>query len=467
MKSFTARITLQFAVLVTATTALVLLAGGWLQSREAVKGLDFLNAAEFEEVSQRLGPHPRGLSAGQVRELLINHAEIDAAQYWFQVRNAAGELLFRSRNLGSATLPESGEVTRRSLDVPGLGRVRATEFATGDLRVQIASPLDPAERLLHDYARTSLLLLAVVALASVGLGWYFARLTLRPVRAIRETASRIGPETLGERIPLPEGRDELTALAGLLNRMFDRLEASFAQVQRFTADASHELKTPLALLRLNAEKLRERVGGDAEAAERVDEMLEDLDAVRRMIDSLLFLAKAESGSFAPTRAEVAADEFVRSFAEDALAMAEDRGAVFVVERSDAGAVRCEPTLVRQVLLNLVGNALRVTPPGGRIVLRSIVSTDAWSLSVLDEGPGVPEAQLERIFERFVRFDQGDDAAGRPRGHGLGLAVCRSIASLHGGRIFARNRIDRGGLEVTVELPRGEESGARREPGAAL
>jgi signal transduction histidine kinase len=301
-----------------------------------------------------------------------------------------------------------------------------------------------------------LLLLGLVALASVGLGWYFARLTLRPVRAIRETASRIGPETLGERIPLPEGRDELTALAGLLNRMFDRLEASFAQVQRFTADASHELKTPLALLRLNAEKLREKTGADREAAELLDEMLEDLDAVRRMIDSLLFLAKAESGSFAPARAEIAADEFVHSFAEDALAMAEDRGAVFVVERSDAGEVRCVPSLLLQVLLNLVDNALRVTAPGGRITLRSAVSTEAWSLTVSDEGPGVPEAQLERIFERFVRFDRGDDGAGRPRGHGLGLAICRSIAALHGGRISARNRPDRGGLEVTVELPRTAE-----------
>jgi signal transduction histidine kinase len=457
MKSFTARITLQFAVLVTATAAVVLIAGRWLQSREAVKGLDFLNEAEFEEVSHRLGPDPRGLSAERVGESLLAHAEIDAAQYLFQVRDSAGELLFRSRNLGAAVLPElGGHAVRRSLDVPGLGRVRATEFVTGDLRVEIASPLDPAERLLRDYARKSLLLLGLVALASVGLGWYFARLTLRPVRAIRETASRIGPETLGERIPLPEGRDELTALAGLLNRMFDRLEASFAQVQRFTADASHELKTPLALLRLNAEKLREKTGADREAAELLDEMLEDLDAVRRMIDSLLFLAKAESGSFAPARAEIAADEFVHSFAEDALAMAEDRGAVFVVERSDAGAVRCEPTLLRQVLLNLVDNALRVTAPGGRITLRSAVSTEAWSLTVSDEGPGVPEAQLERIFERFVRFDRGDDGAGRPRGHGLGLAICRSIAALHGGRISARNRPDRGGLEVTVELPRTAE-----------
>ena len=465
MKSFTHRITLQFALLVTATTAVVLLVGGWLLSRAAVAGLDFLNAAEFEEIAQRLGPEPRGLTAAAVEAEIETHAQIDAAQYFFQVRNTAGELLFRSANLGRAVLPdETGHQARRSEEVAGLGKVRISEFLIGDLHVQVASALEPAERLMGDYVRTSLLLLVGVALASVGLGWGFARLTLRPVRAIHATASRIGADTLSERIPVPEGKDELTALAGLLNEMFDRLEASFAQVKRFTADASHELKTPLALLRLNAEKLRARVADDREASETVDQMLEDLDGLRRIVDSLLFLAKAESGTFAPQMAEVDAAEFVQSFAEDATALAEDRGAGFVVERCDAGRVACEPTLMRQVLLNLVHNALRAVAAGGRVSLESAVSAEAWRLTVSDDGPGVPEAELSRIFERFVRFETAEGVTSQTVTHvrhglaqggsGLGLAICRSIVGLHGGKIEAQNRSGGRGLQVVVELPRG-------------
>ncbi|ACB74693.1 ATP-binding protein [Opitutus terrae] len=452
MRSFTARVTWQFAALVTATTALVLAVGGWLQSRAAVRGLDFLNAAEFEELHARLGEEPRGVTRQEVDQRVRAHATIDASQYYFQVSTRSGVVLFRSDNLDDLQLPLPQTEQRQSAVLPEIGRVRVAEFVTGDLRVQIASSLEPVERLLGAYAQTSLMLLGGVALASVGLGWYFARLTLRPVRAIRETASRIGAETLSERIPLPPGRDELTALADLLNQMFDRLEGSFAQVKRFTADASHELKTPLALLRLNAEKLRGRLAADAEASAAVDEMLEDLDALRRVIDTLLFLAKAESGSLAPAMSEISAAEWVRSFGEDAAVMSEERGVVFAVTRADAGAVQCEPTLVRQVLLNLLTNALRVVPAGGRIELESTVTETSWRLTMSDEGPGLPREQVERVFERFVRFAHGavDDA--QPNGHGLGLAICRSIAGLHGGRIHAENRTERRGLRVVLELP---------------
>jgi signal transduction histidine kinase len=453
MRSFTARITWEFAALVTATTALVLTVGGWLQSRQATAGLDFLNAAEFEEVRQRLGPDPRGLTRTEVERLVRRHSEIDASQYFFQVRDRSGVLLFRSTNLDETVLPENGgDLAPRTSEFPGLGRMRVSEFAAGDLRVQVASSLEPAERLLRDYLRTSALLLVGVALASVGLGWYFARLTLRSVRAIRETASRIGPDTLGERIPLPAGRDELTALAGLLNQMFDRLEASFAQVKRFTADASHELKTPLALVRLNAEKLRGKVANDPEADEIVGEILEDLDSLRRVIDSLLFLAKAESGTLAPAMTETDAAAFVQSFAEDARAMAEDRGVIFEVDRVDAGRVRCETTLIRQVLANLLSNAVRVVPAGGRVRLESVLSADRWRLVVTDDGPGLAPEQVGRAFERFVHFEHAGERRESVSGHGLGLAICRSIVTLHGGRIHAENRTERSGLRVVVELP---------------
>jgi len=445
---------IQFAVLVTATTAVVLAAGGWLLSREAVTGVDLLNQAEFVEIRDRLGPHPESLSPQEVDRRVRPHTEVDAALYFFQIHSDSHALLFRSVNLGPAVLPDlSGGPLQRTEELVGVGAIRLDEYYYGPLHVQIASPLRPAYQLLQEYAQISLFLLGAVAIASVGLGWGFARLTLRPVRSIHDTAARIRADNLGERIPVPAGRDEVAALAKLLNRMFDGLESSFAQMKRFTADASHELKTPLALMRLNAEKLRPRLASDPEGTAALEEILEENDRLRRIADSLLFLAKIESGTLALNTEEIAAEELVRNFAEDAAALGEDCAARFIVTRSDRGVIRCEPNLIRQLLLNLASNSFRVTRPGGCVELSSELIGAEWRLTVKDEGPGLPPDQLQRVFERFVRFPPASGEARGEPGSGLGLAICRSIATLHHGKITLDNRTDRSGLKVEVELPK--------------
>jgi signal transduction histidine kinase len=232
--------------------------------------------------------------------------------------------------------------------------------------------------------------------------------------------------------------------------MFDRLESSFAQVKRFTADASHELKTPLTFVRLNAEKLRAKYANDPEATAVIGEILEELDHLGQIIESLLFLAKAESGALVLAKTEVQAETFVRDFAEDALALAEDRGAKFKLLRAAAGRIRCEQTLVRQLLTNLAANALRVSPPGGTVTLESCINKDQWLLVVSDQGPGLPLDQLEPVFERFQRYGPTSGKTGIEAGAGLGLAICRSIATLHGGTIHAENGTT--GFRIVVELP---------------
>jgi signal transduction histidine kinase len=251
---------------------------------------------------------------------------------------------------------------------------------------------------------------------------------------------------------MPEGRDEMAALVRLLNRMFDRLESSFAQVKRFTAEASHELKTPLTLVRLNAEKLRAKFISDAEGTAAIGEILEDLDHLGQIIECLLFLAKAESGTLVLAKTETQADSFVRNFFEDAIALAEDRGAHFYLIRADPGRILCEQTLVRQLLTNLATNALRVSPAGGTVTLEARISGERWHLIVSDQGPGLPPDQLEAVFERFQRFIPTSGNAGNEAGAGLGLAICRSIAELHGGTIHAENRADGAGFSVIVDLP---------------
>lgn len=451
MKSFTLRLTLQFAGLVTATTATVLTVGGFLLDRQVEGSLELLHEVEARELFELVGKDS-SLTAAAIADRIRHDADSDAALFVIQVAKAGGEVVFRSDNLGETILPVDGAAPRHwTTTIPYFGRVHVSAIRHGPWLLQIGSPLEPSERLIEDYIRISIFLLLGSVLLSLVLGYGFSRATLRPLRAIEETAERIGADRLTERIPTPAGRDELASLTKLLNRMLDRLQGSFEQVRRFTADASHELKTPLALIRLNAERLRTKAQHDPECAATVTDILEDIARLQQMIERLLFLAQAESGALATEFRKLDPHALVAAVAEDALALAEDRGTRFEVRRNEPGSIHGEFDLLRQLLLNLVGNAVNATPPGGAITLDSHAEGSSWVISLIDEGPGLTGAQLARAFDRFVRFPTPTAAAG-PRGHGLGLAICKGIVDLHGGTIRLENRSDRSGLRVRIELP---------------
>ena len=453
MNTFTQRLTLRFALLVTGTTALVLVAGGWLLDHQTERGLELLHEVEAHELHELLGSDA-DLDAKAIADRVAHDADSDAALFVIQVSDRGGRVLFRSDNLGDTILARPPDASAHwTTTLPFLGRVHLSASDHGPWLIMIGSPLEPSERLLRDYARIAAALLAAVALLSFALGKAFSRAALRPVRAIEETARRIRADNLSERIPVPAGRDELASLALLLNQTFDRLQASFEQIHRFSADASHELKTPLALIRLNAEKLSPRVAADPDAAGAVADILEEIAQLQQVIDRLLFIARSESGALKLERRPVSPDSLLLDFVDDARALAEDRGVRFALGRNDPGELPCAPDLLRQLFLNLVSNALAVSPPAGLVTLDSVAQSGTWRFTVTDEGPGLPEPQLARVFERFVRFENRPVAPDAPRGHGLGLAICKGIVELHGGTIRAENRPDRPGLRVIAELPR--------------
>lgn len=452
MTSFTVRLTLRFALLVTATTSAVLLAGGLLLDVQIERGLELLHAVEARELGELLGPDA-AIPAAAVERLIRHDADGDAALFLIQVAGPGESVVFRSENLGASILPLHEAGRHWTTRLPFLGRVHLSTFQEGPWRIVIGSALASSERLLRDYGRISLGLVAGVALLSLGLGYAFSRDTLRPLRAIEMTARRIRADNLGERIPVA-GRDELASLARLLNETFDRLQASFEQVRRFSADASHELKTPLALVRLNAEKIRPRLAADEEGTAALEDILEEITQLHQVIDRLLFIARSESGALALAKRPLLLAPWLEALAEDAQALAEDRGAKFRLARNAAGEIGAEPDLLRQLLLNLVTNAVAVSPPGGTVTLDSHGADGQWTFAVDDEGPGLPADQLARVFERFVRFGQAGAELAPARGAGLGLAICKAIAELHGGTIRAENRSDARGLRVVVTLPGG-------------
>lgn len=452
MSSFRVQVIRRLAVLVTSVTIAVLLAGGLLLNHQIEHGLELLQDVEAQEIGQLLGTDT-SIGGEEIERRISHDADSDAALFFIQV-SRGNQIAFRSDNLGDTLLPTSQSAgTRWTTRLPFLGRLRLSSYERGPWQIVVGSALRPSERLLRDYAKVSVGLVLGVGLLSVGLGYWFTRATLAPLRTIAATARRIRADNLGERIPV-SGKDELAALARLLNETFDRLQASFEQVRRFSADASHELKTPLALIRLNAERLRPRLAQDAAASAALDDLLEEVAQMHGVIERLLFIAKSESGALAITRRPLAMAPWLESFAEDAEALAEDRGVRFVLGENAAGELPVDADLVRQMLLNLVTNAVAASPAGGVVRLDSRpVEESRWQFSVIDEGPGLAPEQLAKAFERFVRFPSEKTGEAAGRGHGLGLAICHAIADVHGGEIRLENRTERSGLRAVVTLPR--------------
>ena len=286
-------------------------------------------------------------------------------------------------------------------------------------------------------------------LLSVLIGLGLTRMVLGPIRHIRETANRIRSDNLKERIPVGDVHDEISDLARLLNQTFDRLEVSFDQIRRFAAEASHELKTPLSLVRLHAERVLMTSQLEPAQKESVHVQLEELARVNQIIDELLFLSRADAHAISVDFKNQGPAGFLHSFAQDAAALAEHHGSKFIYTHDGEGVVAFEEKRIRQVLLNLLANALNVSPPGGRVMLQSSLSEGVWRVSVEDEGPGLSAEQRLQIFDRFVRFGPQSPS---DRGSGLGLAISRSIVQLHRGRIFATNRREGPGLRMVVEIP---------------
>src|SRR6478609_5782959 len=367
----TRRLTWWYALAVTGAVVVALAAGRWLLERELIGNLNLLQDAENVEVIQDLGGSMEKWSEEALVRQMREHSEADENLFFFQIHDDTGRVWFRSAGLGESVLPDlSSTGPHWLMELPPHGKVYTSEYVHGRLHLQIGSRLEPTERLLRQYTQVGLLLASVVAVTSLGLGYGISRLALRPLRDIRATAQRIGDGNFGERIPVPPGKDEVTGIVRVLNTTFDRQEAALRQVRQFSADASHELRTPLTLVRLNAERLREQVAANTEATATIDNLFEAIGQMNRLIEGLLFLAKAEGGVLPLVREPHDTAAFITAIAEDAAVLAEDRGLKFAVERNDAGTVSFDQHLIRQLLFNLISNAVAVVPAGSAFTLAS-------------------------------------------------------------------------------------------------
>jgi signal transduction histidine kinase len=465
MRSIGTRLALWYAGVSTATMVCLFVAGYYLLHSHMVRGLDLLNAAEFAQIKSSLGRDPDLLPPAEIQPRMRETAEVASVFFYVEIHDKARGVLFASNNLAGHRMPDVIGKRVFNTTVEGIGELRVGEFLLGPVDVMIGTSYHQVGTVMEGYTETSLILVCLTLVVSVITGLVLSRAAMRPVRLIQETANHIRSDNLSERIPVGEVHDEISNLARLLNEMFDRLELSFNQIRRFTAEASHELKTPLSLVRLQAEKLLLEGGLTPTQEEAVQMQLEEITRLNKIIEELLFLSRAEAQAVRLDFRREDPRAFLQSFEQDARALAEHRGMNFAAEVEGGGTVNFDPKWLRQVLLNLLQNALNVSPPGGRIRLVSIFTVDAWRVSLEDQGPGVPAAQRERIFDRFVRLES--DADREVKGSGLGLAISRSIIGLHRGVIRAEPGANGTGLRVTFELPIGDMSSTAQPAGPTV
>jgi signal transduction histidine kinase len=327
-------------------------------------------------------------------------------------------------------------------------RVRAVALSDRSRVVAIGESLRPREESLHRLAiRLAVTLPAALLLASLA-GLQVAKAAMRPVERMRARAAAIGASDLHERLPVPASGDELARLAATLNELLGRLEDAMERERRIVGDASHELRTPISVLRTRLE-VALRGGGDDPAALRdaLSAALADAERLSRLAEDLLVLARADQGRLPLRREPLDVQEILEQAALRHRAPADAAGRALEVHVDVAGGavVLADPDRVAQALDNLVVNALRYG--AGAIGLRARRAPGGIALVVEDRGPGFPDDFVERAFERF---SQADEAGGRA-GSGLGLALVEAIARAHGGRAAVGARPG-GGAEALLVLP---------------
>ena len=312
--------------------------------------------------------------------------------------------------------------------------------------------------------RTLFLILAIGIPGAIGVafagGYFLAGRVLAPVGAMAETARRITAESLHARLPVDNRDDEFGRLAGVFNDTLARLQDAFEQLRRFTADASHELRTPLTAMRSVGEVALQRPLTAAGYRDVIGSMLEEVDRLTRLVESLLTLTRAEAGRIPLTRHLVDLGELATSAAESLRTLAEDKEQTLNVTIEPDVRTECDPGILRQGLINLLYNAIKYTPSKGTIVVQvSGRSSGEAAIEVKDTGPGISVDHQQRVFERFYRVDAGRSAD--EGGVGLGLSIARWAIEANGGRIELESELGAGAL-FRIVLPRAGRPASRTE-----
>jgi len=443
-----------FTVLVVAFTSFAWISElGFQHSIEiTVNDASRANLESIQRVLARAAP--KGIQ--EVKAELNELEGVWAGAALLEVSDAHGRMIFQSdpfqRPYGTLPPMKKREVTFYTINLDNLQyriAMREAEVNGQTLRVRAAVPTEPFDQAL-DRFRLMLkeTLPFLIVLASLA-GYWLSGRALAPVNAIIKTARAVGVQNLSVRLAVPPANDELRRLTETLNAMLGRIEASVKRITQFTADASHDLRTPVALIRASAELALRRPRTEDEYRETLLRIRATSEETTHLIENLLTLARADAGATELQFGEIDLVPHLEKIAEEAGILAAGKGIHVTWELPDSPVrVSADPAAIERLLLIVIENAVKYTPSCGKIEMRLSNGAGNARIEIRDSGIGISDKDLPHIFERFYRADQ---ARSRDGGSGLGLAIARWIVDLHSGLIEAQSTFGNGSL-FRITLP---------------
>jgi heavy metal sensor kinase len=434
-------------------------------SRSMSQGLDQQLRRDFQWAAATVYQTRDGIFTWTDPQEIVAEEELP----WVQVWSETGDLLFQNSEAERRPIPEARELALRTDDsASDAPTIVPTPFAATRVLTRRGSigpepvviQVARSEATMRQNLRELLVMLVLglpLAVALAGLGGYtLARRALAPVERMTERARSITAERLSDRLPVAHPDDEMGRLATVFNETLGRLEASFEQMRQFTADVSHELRTPLTAIRSVGEVGLREHRADPEYRSIIGSMLEEADRLASLVDRLLALSRTETGQSRAAREEIDLREVAEEVASHLGVLAEEKKQSIAVECAGVARARADRLGLRQAVINLVDNAIKFSPIGGRVTIRVADTPHAATLEVVDTGPGIDPESRTRIFDRFYR---GAAGAGAAPGTGLGLSIAKGAVEASAGRLTLES--SEGGATFRITLPH-RDSDARRK-----
>jgi signal transduction histidine kinase len=364
---------------------------------------------------------------------------------YIQIDGPEGQLLYRSANLRGHNLTGTGG-SLKTVTIAGRD-CRIGSFVHGFLTVHIGTRLGTIESMQHDLLQVTLWVAPVMGLIVFALGWWLGHRAMRPVSALTAAAEKIDTAAPEERLPLLDASQEIRRLTQVLNDSYDRLQAAYASAARFSADASHQLKTPLAVLRAALDNLRARPDLAAEVRTDLDGLTKQTRRLTTLTEDLLLLAQMDAGRLKLELSPLDLAALCRAVVDDLEVLAPARG---IVIESDIPATLTglgDSRRVPIILQNLTENAVKYAGEGGRVRLVCVEANDKVCVIVSNTGAPIPPESRDHLFDRFYRAGAGENVSG----HGLGLNIARGLArAMHGDVSLVRS--DGEWTEFELKLP---------------
>ena len=362
-----------------------------------------------------------------------------------EVSDASGTVLYRSPQLRQP-FPRDGIKKFHNHKIEGQ-HIRLAEFSENGLTLRAGDDLKAINQTGHDILLAMLGAIPIVLLVTlVGAAWVASK-AIAPIEGIRQAASRITAQRLDQRLPVPPTKDEIAGLIDVLNSTFERLQRSFEQSLRFSADASHHLKTPIAVMRAGIEEILTDVTCSEATQARAERLLDRIHHLHSVVDNLLLLSRADAGRLELTKAQFDLSELLEGVLDDAVTLAEPFELKVEADVPKHLLLTGDRTFIAMIAQNLVENAVKYNRPGGRIRVEARTVNGAVEMTIGNTGDGIPEDRTAQLFHRFYRVCGGE----RVPGQGLGLSIARELARAHGGDIELV-RSDCSWTEMRVLLP---------------